>query len=268
MIKALVRVFEDYYFSYTKNSWHRFIFDEQKKILERIIYLDKLPRDIAPNSAFLENILTCFVCIFSKTPLFICGKPGSSKTIALQILKSAFEGQETLRKSIAFFNHFPSLFVFKIQGSALSTWEQVLETIESAQRATRSYQMGLVFFDEVGLVTDPRVFAGIEAVFNSEEGILARASAQGHSNRRPVVQNFAFVGISNTSLSSAHLNKMVFLARFDPDPEDLVVTAKQILFMNSNKSISENIQKQLSVLAEAIGLGYSKFKRIMSVFAF
>ena len=58
---------------------------EQKFLANRI----RLPEGIAKNRALLENIFTLFFCINCKIPVFICGKPGCSKSLSVQLLYKA-----------------------------------------------------------------------------------------------------------------------------------------------------------------------------------
>jgi type IV secretory pathway ATPase VirB11/archaellum biosynthesis ATPase len=46
--------------------------------------------NLAINNPVKENILSLFICIFSRTSLFICGKPGSSKTLSVNWILDAF----------------------------------------------------------------------------------------------------------------------------------------------------------------------------------
>ena len=45
-----------------------------------------LKKDIIKNNALKENIFTMIICFLTKTPLFLCGKPGSSKSLSLNIV--------------------------------------------------------------------------------------------------------------------------------------------------------------------------------------
>lgn len=56
--------------------------------LEKI--LPKPIPNLSINNPLKENILTLFVCIYSRTSLFICGKPGSSKTLSVNWILDAF----------------------------------------------------------------------------------------------------------------------------------------------------------------------------------
>ena len=63
----------------------------QKEISDRI----QLEPGIAKNSALLENIFTLFVCINNKIPVFICGKPGCSKSLSVQLLYKSMKGDNS-----------------------------------------------------------------------------------------------------------------------------------------------------------------------------
>ena len=49
--------------------------------------------NIARNSALRENIFMMAVCIELRIPLFLVGKPGSSKSLAKSIVASSMQGQ-------------------------------------------------------------------------------------------------------------------------------------------------------------------------------
>lgn len=267
LIKRIVKILSEKDRSLTKKKVKQILFAEQQKILERIIGVGKLPKDIAPNNALLENLLTCFVCIFSKTPLFICGKPGSSKSIALHLLRSAFAGQTSQKESILFFNQFPKLFLFEIQGSGLTTWENVLSVLRKCyDSALSSEELGFVFFDEMGLVKDSRVFPGIKHVLKNPGKFFDRSNADPLADQdQEAARSLSFVGVSNDMMSAWHLSPLVFLARTDPSEEDLIITAKQILFMNTDNSFSKDSKNVLEKLSQALGKAYLKFKKIMEV---
>ena len=57
-----------------------------KKEQEYIANNIEMKEGIAKNTALLENIFSLFVCVNSKVPLFIVGKPGCSKSLSVQLL--------------------------------------------------------------------------------------------------------------------------------------------------------------------------------------
>ena len=51
-----------------------------------------LPQNIARNNALRENVFMMVVCIELKIPLFLVGKPGSSKSLAKSIVADSMQG--------------------------------------------------------------------------------------------------------------------------------------------------------------------------------
>jgi len=45
-----------------------------------------VPGGIAKNKAILENVCVTLVCMLNHIPVFVIGKPGSGKTLALQLI--------------------------------------------------------------------------------------------------------------------------------------------------------------------------------------
>jgi hypothetical protein len=55
---------------------------EQMDLLNRM----DIPPGVAKNQALLENVFVTLVCILNRIPLFVVGKPGSGKTLSLQLI--------------------------------------------------------------------------------------------------------------------------------------------------------------------------------------
>ena len=51
--------------------------------------------NIAKNIALRENIFMMFVCIELRIPLFLVGKPGSSKSLAKSIIENSLKGRNS-----------------------------------------------------------------------------------------------------------------------------------------------------------------------------
>ena len=52
----------------------------------------RLEKNIAKNLALKENVFMMVVCIELRIPLFLVGKPGSSKSLAKTIVSDAMQG--------------------------------------------------------------------------------------------------------------------------------------------------------------------------------
>lgn len=133
------------------NEMENIIIEEQGYVIKRCKQLGKIPKDIAENTPLKENIFSMFVCIFSRIPLFICGKPGSSKTISMIIVKDSFNGQQIKSGNSEYLDKFPIIYIFPYQGSKQSTEKGIKRIFNKAARKCSKNQVGLVFFDEIGI---------------------------------------------------------------------------------------------------------------------
>ena len=53
----------------------------------------KIDKGISKSKPLKENIFTIIICFLTKTPLFLCGKPGSGKSLSLKIVLDNFHGE-------------------------------------------------------------------------------------------------------------------------------------------------------------------------------
>lgn len=88
---------------------------------------------IALNQALSENLFVTIVCILNKISIFIVGKPGTSKTLAIQIIASNLQGRLSPRP---LWRQFPAVYIFQYQCSPLSTAASINFQFEAA----KSYQ--------------------------------------------------------------------------------------------------------------------------------
>ena len=74
----------------------------------------EIPKGIGLNSLLKENIFAMIVCIQQKIPLFIVGKPGSSKSLAMNLVTKSFKGRLSNHD---IFRNLPAIFSIMYQGS-------------------------------------------------------------------------------------------------------------------------------------------------------
>jgi nucleoside-triphosphatase THEP1 len=212
------------------------IYEEQKDIVTRM----ELPPAIAINKALLENVFTLMVCVINKIPLFICGKPGCSKSLAVQLLVSNLRGQDSTDN---FFKTLPRILAIPYQGSESSTSEGIEKIFQKAHNVLKNADQSilpLIVFDEIGLA---------EISKNNPLKVL-------HSLLEPDNPVIAFVGISNWRLDASKMNRAIYLARPDPDLEDLESTALSIFeYYNKEPRFDEK------AIMKALAKTYFEFKR-------
>ena len=63
----------------------------------------ELGKNIARNSALKENVFMMAVCVDLRIPLFLVGKPGSSKSLAKSIIANSMNGKSSKNKLLKSF---------------------------------------------------------------------------------------------------------------------------------------------------------------------
>ncbi|XP_065678766.1 E3 ubiquitin-protein ligase rnf213-alpha isoform X3 [Hydra vulgaris] len=218
----------------------------QKKFLCEI----KLEDNIAQNEALCENIFMMVICIELRIPLFVVGKPGSSKSLAKSIIQDCMQG--TMSKSCLFQN-FKQIFMSSYQCSPLSTADGIINTFKQCSRFQEGKDLetftSVVVLDEIGLAEDsPRMpLKALHSLLEdgtdgSEELTLDDLSLK---NKR-----VAFIGISNWSLDPAKMNRGIMLYRGQPNFDELVKTARDIC------SNDEYVFERIAFLFEPLTKGY------------
>jgi len=82
------------------------------------MFIDQLQLEdnIAKNQALCENVFMMVVCIELRIPLFVVGKPGSSKSLAKTIVQDNMQGKSSKSE---FFRHFKEVCHFFSHGSSM-----------------------------------------------------------------------------------------------------------------------------------------------------
>lgn len=118
------------------------------------IFLDEanLKDNIARNNALLENVFMMIVCISLVIPLFIVGKPGSSKSLAKTVVSNLMQGQNS--KS-ALFKKLKETYFVNFQCSPLTSSEMIVGSFQEAARFQKDSDLdksvAVVNLDEIGL---------------------------------------------------------------------------------------------------------------------
>jgi hypothetical protein len=262
--------------------------EEQNKIIERAKKLNKIPNEIAINTPFRENILTMFICVFSRTPLFVCGKPGSSKTITVNILKRMFYSQKTKGK-FGYYDFFPTIRMQYYQGSEQSTDKGIDRTFRKAIDGRKKYQeLPLVFIDEIGLaeLSDHNPLKVLHKYldstshdqvdfddFENENHMMDVNISDKRNQETPnqkqlrkwdldISNKVAFIGISNWNIDASKMNRNVYLARPDLGKETLQKTGNIILknVMTNYKDKDNKFKKEIRIVIMRLAESYHQFR--------
>jgi len=115
----------------------------------------RIDDNIAKNTALSENVFMMLVCIELRIPLFVVGKPGSSKSLAKTIVQDNMQGPQS---HFNLFKKFKQISMHSYQCSPLSTAEGIISTFKQCSRFQEDKDLNLfasvVVLDEVGLAED------------------------------------------------------------------------------------------------------------------
>ena len=229
--------------SYFKEDFIKMPKREQEYIANNI----EMKKGIAKNRALLENIFALFVCVNSKVPLFIVGKPGCSKSLSVQLLFKSMKGE--ISDNILF-KTLPKLIINSYQGSLGSTSKGVLNIFKKARQILEkennenlSKMISMIYFDEMGLAehspNNPLKVIHAELEYDLNEG----------------EKKIAFVGISNWRLDASKMNRGLYLSIPQPDLEDLKQTAQTIA-----ESYNRQLADEHKDLFETLAVTYHDYK--------
>ncbi|XP_065826351.1 E3 ubiquitin-protein ligase RNF213-like isoform X2 [Oscarella lobularis] len=192
------------------------------------VFLDELelPPKIGRNHALKENVFMMVVCIDLRIPLFLVGKPGSSKSLAKDVVKNAMRGDLS---NSELYKKLKQAHMVSYQCSPLSTADGIISTFSQCQRMQKENDLerfvACVVLDEVGLAEDsPRL--PLKALHPLLDDGTAGADNDGEEGKAS--NRVAFVGISNWALDPAKMNRGILVQREMPSSHQLVVSARGI----------------------------------------
>ncbi len=218
---------------------------EQKKLIDEKM---ELPEGTAPNRALRDNIFVLLACIVNRIPLFLCGKPGSSKSSAVQILITNLKGKKS---KDPYFQTLPELVAVSFQGSQNCTSESIIKVFERAANYSRvkdqNELLPVIVFDEIGLA---------ELSPHNPLKVL-HAELEIENNR------YGFIGISNWRLDASKMNHALYLSTPDPSVEDLQLTGTTI-FDSMQRQLVGRIVPLETMIIESLSQAYYDLCQNMS----
>ncbi|KAM3592519.1 uncharacterized protein V6R79_020598 [Siganus canaliculatus] len=211
----------------------------QDTILENV----RTRETIAKNVALKENVFLMVVCIELRIPLFLVGKPGSSKSLAKTVVADAMQGQNS---HCDLFRKLKQVHMVSFQCSPHSSPEGIIGTFRNCARFQKDKNtdeyVSVVVLDEIGLAEDSPQMPLKTLHPLLEDGCIDNDMPDPH-------MKVGFVGISNWALDPAKMNRGIFVSRWDPSEEELVETAKGIC--SSSHQILLKIKHLFPSLAKA-----------------
>uniref|UniRef100_A0A1I8GUQ9 AAA domain-containing protein n=3 Tax=Macrostomum lignano TaxID=282301 RepID=A0A1I8GUQ9_9PLAT len=191
-----------------------------------------LPPGISKNGALRENVFMMVVCISLRLPLFLVGKPGSSKSLAKTIVRSRMLGRNSASEA---YKELPNTHMLAFQCSPWSTSDGIIQTFQQCAMLQRGKPqdefVAVVVLEEVGLAEDSPDMPLKSLHPLLEDGCIEEAGPADEDSEEslpPECRKVAFVGISNWALDPAKMNRGLYVQRDVPDREELVATARGI----------------------------------------
>lgn len=197
---------------------------------------------IARNGALKENVFMMVLCIELRIPLFLVGKPGSSKSLSKTLVADAMQGQAAHSD---LYKMLKQVDLVSFQCSPHSTPEGIINIFKQCGRFQQGKNLAeysrVVVLDEIGLAEDSPKMPLKTLHPLLEEGCIDD-DPQPH-------KKVGFIGISNWALDPAKMNRGIFVSRGDPDEKELIETAKGIC--RSDGMILEKVRDFFQPLARA-----------------
>ncbi|XP_077922358.1 E3 ubiquitin-protein ligase RNF213 isoform X3 [Halichoerus grypus] len=224
-------------------------YNDSKVILEEItqtqgLFLNgvSLRKTIAKNSALKENVFMMVICIELKIPLFLVGKPGSSKSLAKTIVADAMQGPAAHSD---LFRSLKQVHLVSFQCSPHSTPQGIISTFRQCARFQQGKDLqqyvSVVVLDEVGLAEDsPKM--PLKALHPLLEYGCIEDDPAPH-------KKVGFIGISNWALDPAKMNRGIFVSRGSPNKKELIESAQGIC--SSEPLVQQRVQGYLAPFARA-----------------
>lgn len=197
---------------------------------------------IARNSALKENVFMMVLCIELRIPLFLVGKPGSSKSLSKTLVADAMQGQAAHSD---LYKKLKQIHLVSFQCSPHSTPEGIINTFKQCGRFQEGKNLNeyisVVVLDEIGLAEDSPKMPLKTLHPLLEEGCI---------DDEPLPhKKVGFIGISNWALDPAKMNRGIFVSRGDPDERELIESAKGIC--SSDAVVLEKVRDFFQPFARA-----------------
>uniref|UniRef100_A0A8C2YVW0 RING-type E3 ubiquitin transferase n=1 Tax=Cyclopterus lumpus TaxID=8103 RepID=A0A8C2YVW0_CYCLU len=194
---------------------------------------------IARNEALKENFFMMVICVELRIPLFIVGKPGSSKSLSKTLIADAMQGPASHSE---LYKRLKQIHLVSFQCSPHSTPEGIITTFKQCARFQESKNLdeyiSVVVLDEIGLAEDSPKMPLKTLHPLLEEGCVDDVP-QPH-------KRVGFIGISNWALDPAKMNRGIFVSRGAPNQQELIKSAKGIC--SSEQNVLEKIKHLLDLI--------------------
>ncbi|XP_058231012.1 E3 ubiquitin-protein ligase rnf213-alpha-like [Hemibagrus wyckioides] len=205
------------------------------------------PSSVAKNEALKENVFMMVVCMNLRIPLFLVGKPGSSKSLSKTIAAHAMQGKASAND---LFKGYKQAQLASFQCSPHSSPEGIISIFRQCAQFQKDKNLkeyvAVVVLDEIGLAEDsPKM------PLKTLHPLLEYGCVDDESPDE--FKKVGFIGISNWSLDPAKMNRGILVLRTSPETKELENTACDIC-----SSVKEPVNTEIRFLIPYLTQFYLK----------
>ncbi|CAB4032969.1 Hypothetical predicted protein, partial [Paramuricea clavata] len=197
----------------------------------------QLGQNIARNTALSENVFMMAICTELRIPLFVVGKPGSSKSLAKDVISTNMKAGNSQSE---LFKNLKQIHMQSYQCSPLSTPEGIVSTFRQCAKLQKDKDLNkfvsVVVLDEIGLAEDSPLMPLKTLHPLLEDGTATTEESGTTSDHHRV----GFIGLSNWALDPAKMNRGIMLSRGVPSEDELCDSARGIC--SSDKDIQNRLE--------------------------
>ncbi|KAK8894420.1 hypothetical protein M9Y10_022854 [Tritrichomonas musculus] len=212
----------------TFDEWKGIIKEECKKYVDLFVDNDEC---VSKNEALSENIWVSFICIMNNIPLWIIGKPGTSKSLALNIVINKLMSQNSRSEKIT---KCPPLVSQTFMCSNTTTTEAIMDQlgkiVDRSNMYNNNYIIRIQILEEIGHADMSR-FKPLVCLHNIIDN--------GYPFRPGISIPVHLIGLSNYKMDSAKLNRGILLLRCSLNDDAIKKTASDI-FKSTNLAWNQN----------------------------
>jgi ABC-type oligopeptide transport system ATPase subunit len=263
--KNIVSILESIFPKLSENKLSiRELFErEASKITDEAKRLGCWMADIAENRPLKENIFIILHCLLAKIPVFICGRPGTSKTVSILIVKMLLELPTEKKAQSQIFSKLPEAVFDQLWGSKDTTADQVkshfdrtrnianmYETARKSSKEPMPERLHIVYFEEMGVAdtNDKDPLKSLHPLLEPTE------------SEQNEFESLCFIGVSNTVLDTSKMSRMLYIQRFDMEQLELKATLKDYKIDDQIKSKYPELIAEVSV-EDCLVAAYIEFRQ-------
>lgn len=209
---------------------------------------------VSKNIALTENIWVSYICIMNNIPLWIIGKPGTSKSLAINIVINKLMNRSSLNNKIAICPHLVSqTFLCSQSSTTHAILEQLGKIVKKGRMFSKeNYIINLQILEEIGHA-DQSPFRPLVCLHNIIDN--------GYQLENNVFVPVTLLGLSNYKMDSAKLNRGILLLRSELNEKEMETTAYDI-FESTARAWGKELDPTQSAFESRIKSIGSSYQRL------